>query len=317
MAKKSFIKEIFTKRITFMVIPHQESSNVFQVRMPLLAAFLCLVIILGAFSYAAYIINQDIDYKLAQESVKSLKEKVSLYNDEFIKVKEKADNLAKKEKALREMLGYKSKSALVEGGGAGGPSGKDQNVLENMLSSEIGKDDVKSTTEDMLAELELREQSIKQVEKYVSNLRSLDAATPKGLPIHGMLTSKWGYREMVLDYMGNTGKGNSKEFHAGLDIANSTGTPIKATAFGKVIFSGTLGGYGQLVILQHGYDYSTRYAHCSKLLVKKGDEVKRGDAIALVGCTGNSTGPHVHYEVRRYGKALDPEAVDPRLFARR
>jgi murein DD-endopeptidase MepM/ murein hydrolase activator NlpD len=317
MAKKSFIKEIFTKRITFMVIPHQESSNVFQVRMPLLAALLCLAVIIGAFSYAAYIINQDIDYKLAQESVKSLKEKVSLYNDEFIKVKEKADNLAKKEKALREMLGYKSKSALVEGSGAGGPSRKDQNVLENMLSSEIGKDDVKSTTEDMLAELELREQSIKQVEKYVSNLRSLDAATPKGLPIHGMLTSKWGYREMVLDYMGNTGKSNSKEFHAGLDIANSTGTPIKATAFGKVIFSGTLGGYGQLVILQHGYDYSTRYAHCSKLLVKKGDEVKRGDTIALVGRTGNSTGPHVHYEVRRYGKALDPEVADPRIFARR
>jgi murein DD-endopeptidase MepM/ murein hydrolase activator NlpD len=94
--------------------------------------------------------------------------------------------------------------------------------------------------------------------------------------------------------------------HAGMDFRARTGTPILAGGAGKVVAAGWAGGYGRLVEIDHGNGYSTRYAHMSKITVSKGDEVSTGDQIGLVGSTGRSTGPHLHYEVRRNGKAVDP-----------
>lgn len=94
--------------------------------------------------------------------------------------------------------------------------------------------------------------------------------------------------------------------HQGIDISAPSGTPIKAARKGRVIHSGYVSGYGKLVILYHGGGYSTVYAHASKLLIKKGARVKRGQRIALVGSTGRSTGPHLHFEVRKFKEAVDP-----------
>ncbi len=94
--------------------------------------------------------------------------------------------------------------------------------------------------------------------------------------------------------------------HNGVDIAVVTGTPIKAAADGKVIFSGTNGGYGIMVIIDHGKGVETRYAHHSRNVAKVGQTVKRGDVIAYSGNTGVSTGPHLHFEIRYNGKAVDP-----------
>lgn len=99
--------------------------------------------------------------------------------------------------------------------------------------------------------------------------------------------------------------------HKGLDIAASTGTPIYAARDGKVTFSGTNGTYGKLIKIDHGGGVETRYAHCSSLKVSKGAYVKQGDLIALVGSTGRSTGPHLHFEVRIDGTAKDPEKYLP------
>lgn len=95
-------------------------------------------------------------------------------------------------------------------------------------------------------------------------------------------------------------------YHKGLDIANPTGTPIVAADGGKVAFSGWKGDYGYLVIINHENGYATYYGHASKLLVKKGDRVYRGQTIAKVGNTGRSTGPHLHFEVRKNGTPVDP-----------
>jgi murein DD-endopeptidase MepM/ murein hydrolase activator NlpD len=97
-----------------------------------------------------------------------------------------------------------------------------------------------------------------------------------------------------------------RKFHQGMDFTAPTGTDIFATGNAKVVFSGWKQGYGNTVILDHGYGYQTLYAHLFKSLVREGQRVKRYDIIALVGNTGKSTGPHLHYEVRLHGKPVDP-----------
>lgn len=110
----------------------------------------------------------------------------------------------------------------------------------------------------------------------------------------GMVTSPFGYR--------------TSGFHKGVDIATSTGTPIYASAEGTVIFSGwNSTGYGNLVIVDHGNGYQTYYAHCSQLYVSYGQYVSQGQNIAAVGSTGNSTGPHVHFQVMYYGAVQNPQ----------
>jgi murein DD-endopeptidase MepM/ murein hydrolase activator NlpD len=94
--------------------------------------------------------------------------------------------------------------------------------------------------------------------------------------------------------------------HAGVDFRQKTGSEVKATGKGVVIHAGTAGGYGLMVEIDHGNGITTRYGHLSKILVKEGDVVDAGDLIALSGSTGRSTGPHLHYEVRRNGNAVDP-----------
>lgn len=97
-----------------------------------------------------------------------------------------------------------------------------------------------------------------------------------------------------------------RRFHEGMDFSAPIGTEIFATGNSTVVFAGWKQGYGQTVDLDHGFGYSTRYAHCSKLLVRPGQKVKRGDVIALVGNTGKSVGPHLHYEVHYQGRPVDP-----------
>ena len=97
-----------------------------------------------------------------------------------------------------------------------------------------------------------------------------------------------------------------RKFHQGMDFTAPTGTDIYATGNAKVVFSGWKQGYGNTVILDHGFGYQTLYAHLFKSLVREGQRVRRYDVIALVGNTGKSTGPHLHYEVRLHGKPVDP-----------
>ncbi len=97
-----------------------------------------------------------------------------------------------------------------------------------------------------------------------------------------------------------------RRFHEGMDFTAPVGTDIFATGNGVVVYSGWRQGYGETVEIDHGFNYLTRYAHCSKRLAKVGQKVKRGDVIALVGNTGKSTGSHLHYEVRYLGQPVDP-----------
>lgn len=98
----------------------------------------------------------------------------------------------------------------------------------------------------------------------------------------------------------------TRRFHQGMDFSAPIGTPIYATGNGRVSFAGWQAGYGNTIKIDHGYGYETKYAHCDKLLVRKGQQVIRGEKIALVGNSGKSTGPHVHYEVIYKDKHVNP-----------
>ena len=135
--------------------------------------------------------------------------------------------------------------------------------------------------------------------KYIKEQQNILASTPAIRPATGWTTSRFGYR--ISPFTGR------REFHKGFDIANRKGTPIIATANGTVTFTGKKGSYGNMLVIDHGHGMVTRYGHTDKILVKRNDKVKRGDTVALVGNTGRSTGPHVHYEVHLNGIPVNPE----------
>ncbi|MES2640694.1 MAG: peptidoglycan DD-metalloendopeptidase family protein [Myxococcota bacterium] len=114
----------------------------------------------------------------------------------------------------------------------------------------------------------------------------------------GRVTSAYGTRRDPID--------GDLRHHAGIDIAAPLGTPLHAPRDGLVRFAGTRGGYGNVVVLDHGDGTETRYAHCAALEVREGDVVREGSVIATVGATGRATGPHVHFELRNAGRDVDP-----------
>lgn len=134
--------------------------------------------------------------------------------------------------------------------------------------------------------------------KMLEQKRNLLASTPSIRPVDGWITSKFGYRTSPF-----TGR---REFHAGLDISNKSGTKIIATANGRISYAARKMYIGNLVVIDHGHGRVTKFGHLKKILVKQGQQVKRGDVIALLGNTGRSTGPHVHYEVRINGTPVNP-----------
>jgi murein DD-endopeptidase MepM/ murein hydrolase activator NlpD len=117
-------------------------------------------------------------------------------------------------------------------------------------------------------------------------------------PVSGTITSPFGMRFDPVQHR--------YQLHAGIDIAAPQGTTISAAADGRVIFAGWYGGYGNAIVIDHGGGTSTLYGHCSQIFVSVGQDVQRGQAIGAVGMTGDATGPHVHFEVRRDGKPVDP-----------
>ncbi|AGS40586.1 M23 family metallopeptidase [Cycloclasticus zancles] len=148
-------------------------------------------------------------------------------------------------------------------------------------------------------QLSLREKQLTLLGVFSANKELSKEVRPAGLPVaKGWLSSYYGYRADPF-----TGK---KKFHHGVDIAGKTGTSVLAAASGLVTYAGKKGGYGYLIEIDHGSGYVTRYGHNKEIVVKLGDVVKQNDVIAKMGSTGHSTGPHVHFEVMRNGKKVNP-----------
>jgi murein DD-endopeptidase MepM/ murein hydrolase activator NlpD len=144
-----------------------------------------------------------------------------------------------------------------------------------------------------------RQRKLDLIEGYIMEKELVARALPSGWPVRsGYITSNYGFRIHPVRKV--------RHFHSGVDLASPRGTPIHAVADGVVVFSGRKSGYGNMVDIRHMDGMVTRYAHNSANLVKEGQMIKQGQKIATVGSTGTATGPHVHFEVIRDGRAVNP-----------
>ncbi len=157
------------------------------------------------------------------------------------------------------------------------------------------------------ARIAAQEETSKQIEalikKILADRASKGVASPHGSgsfiwPVRGRLTSLFGYRRSPFS--------GRSHMHTGLDIANSYGTPVQAADGGEIIFAGWWDGYGKAVIIDHGKGISTLYGHMSRIYVQKDQNIQKGHVVGLIGSTGFSTGPHLHFEVRKAGAVQNP-----------
>lgn len=207
---------------------------------------------------------------------------------------------------------YKSYAITVNGELATYVSSRDEadQAVEDLKKEYAGKLDkidivVKEeyTTNYSIIESEVELASAESIlEEKVVEQQNIIGSTFDGVyfsvrPVDGVITSRYGaYDTSIRDHA-----------HTGIDIGAPNGTNIKAAASGKVSYSGWMGGYGNLIIIDHGNNVQTYYAHCSKLYAEEGQEVQAGDVISAVGSTGNSNGDHLHFEIRKNGTAINPQ----------
>ena len=183
---------------------------------------------------------------------------------------------------------------------------KDSNNKDSITYALKYNTELKTFTDTSTAVASLYVEKPKVVQKKVTNSKINTSAnvdysnTALGIalikPINGTISSRFGARSSI-----------RSSVHTGLDIAASRGTPIKAAAGGTVIYSGRKGSYGNMIVIDHGNGVETYYAHCNSLVASAGENVSQGQVIAYVGSTGNSTGPHLHFEIRVNGVAKNPQ----------
>ncbi len=305
------------KHIAFLYIPEDESS-VKTLRIttwvPKLVATVLVCIIIYAVSYTVAYNNLKMKYEISLTEIDNITninaaQKIEIKNLEknAEKIQEQLDeNIATLEE-VKAAVGLKSKKTSTDDAKEKVVDSQnisyvnqslpilDENSIDYSGHLKVLQTSFISLSKSALSQKSEIDESIKSIKSRINLLR----ATPSGLPVKGRIGPGYGYRK-------NPFTGRGSEFHKGVDIGAKTGTPVVATADGIVTFTGWNGGYGNMVIISHGYGFITSYSHNSEIVVKIGDKVKRGQVISKVGSTGRSTAPHVHYEIKVNGKNVDP-----------
>ena len=186
---------------------------------------------------------------------------------------------------------------------------KNSKNMDNITISEKYETQMQdfTTVEDAVSNLYVQKPQVTVAKNKTTRVGSVNTATTiaggkvslgisLARPVSGIISSRFGARSSI-----------RSSAHTGLDIATSTGTPVLAAASGTVTFSGRKGSYGNLLVITHSNGVQTYYGHCSKLYVSAGTTVTQGQTVAAVGSTGNSTGPHLHFEIRVNGVAYNPQ----------
>ena len=303
MRKK--ILDALARRLTVIIIPQTQMQ---PWRWQCSTAF--FLFWLGLWSVmtvgAGVVAGRHVDYWITKADNQVMLTKMTRLAQEMDRARTMLDQARGTDRQLRGLLTMANNRDPIEAAtGVGGPTLTDRLSLGKMINggaADIRQADWHREIARLRQDAEGRLASFQEIGWYVGNQKSLRNATPSLWPTEGSLTSLFGYRFSPMRRV----DGESGEFHAGLDIANVADTLVHATADGTVRFSGWSHGYGNMVVIDHGYGVSTLYGHTSKALVKIGDRVIRGQVIAYMGTTGRSTGAHLHYEVWRQGRPVNP-----------
>ncbi|HIX83107.1 MAG TPA: peptidoglycan DD-metalloendopeptidase family protein [Candidatus Megamonas gallistercoris] len=277
-----------------------------MVKYLLASAVILLILVIGSLGFAGYAyINNQSD----KEHIRQLQEANTIQQQQLSELDKKAnslqedmDQLINLENELKQLSGIEindentaDSSTDVAQNGQGGPYPQAptiadvRNTLNNIENKMSGQ---RNNMQQLKLELQ---KAIVMKRQQIAISNQTISITPSIWPSQGVVSSPYGLRW------------GGSDFHPGIDIANDMGTPIRATADGTVSVAGwNSGGYGNMVDIDHGNGVMTRYGHASYVVVTAGQHVKRGQIIAYMGSTGFSTGPHVHYEVRINGQAVDP-----------
>ena len=260
-----------------------------------LFGFLCLVLLLNTPFFET---PKD---KIQAREIENLKlryqallKRVSLAEEVLKNVEERDNNLYRVFFNSSPITEEQRKAGL---GGVNRYDAYDGYEHSDMIKNAVRRVDVLSK------QLVVQSKSLDEILELAKNKEKLLAAIPAIQPVKNedltRMASGFGYRNDPFTKI--------RKFHYGMDFTAKTGTPVYATGDGVVITAdNSLSGFGNLIIIKHGFGYETFYAHLSKFKVKKGQRVKRGDIIGLVGSTGRSEAPHLHYEVHKDGKPINP-----------
>lgn len=291
--------------LTLLLIPNNNSSiKEFKIPRLFLTSIIALVLVLVgslafySFGYYQKVIDQ-VKLKNLEEENLVLLNRLHDINRDVLSLKKTIDALNKEDDMLRILADLPQIHEDIRRVGVGGPEFVNERTVDKLSSRTMAL--TKKTIFDLdqlLREAKLQEASFKEISQKLSAEKDKVAHIPTIQPTYGYVTAGYGYRRHPF-----TGR---REFHRGIDIANRVGTPVYATASGVIKHVGYQRAYGKIIIVDHGYGYQTRYAHLHEILCRRGQRVKRHDMIAKMGSSGRSTGPHLHYEVLKNGKWINP-----------
>ena len=245
--------------------------------------------------------GRHIDYVTTRADARIMQVRMLFVADELRRTKELLAQVQQNDESLRNLLAMNSKQAIISSASMGGPTPMQSHTLGLLLSGNLGRIDnahINMQTLSITEKSRLLQNSYDTILQHISAERARYLATPIGWPAQGTLTSPFGMRVHPIY--------RNRSFHRGLDIANSLNTPVTATANGVVIFAGRRAGFGNVVVVEHGHNFRTLYAHLNRISVSMGERVTRGQRIGLMGATGTATGVHVHYEVHYRGQPINP-----------
>lgn len=267
---RRFFKKAFTP-VTIMLVPHSKTRPL-NFKIPFAGIFVSIILcIFGTVYILSVAVNTFEYYKM--------KETLNYYSEQFTELRSTISALKKAEIEFKRLFSLESK----------------EKVIENMDTSDSGSLDMDNLKQQITKSVE----TVVEIKDYLHIQKDIFIATPKGMPVDGDISSPFGNRRSP--------RNGLDEFHAGVDISSHPGNPVVATADGIVSYAGWSGGSGNLVVLEHGHGFSTLYAHNRMNAVKVGQKVKSGTTIGYVGSTGYSTGPHVHYEIWKNGRPVNPK----------
>jgi murein DD-endopeptidase MepM/ murein hydrolase activator NlpD len=295
------------RRWTVMLVPHgsgasravELSQTVVKALVGIGCVLALVVLVLGSAAIARGV-NITRSRALEREN-RLLADEIQRMRERLVGLGDTLTKFSEREQELRLLAGLNPTDPGVQRGGIGGPSGSwsERDSLAALGQSGEQALAARVHMEQLLRRANILVRSVSEAYDSLSSHRARLASYPSIMPTRGWLTSAF-MRERVHPLL------HLARPHEGIDVTAPMGAEIEAPAAGIVTDVKWQEGYGNMITLDHGYGLVTRYAHCSKILVARGQRVKRGQKIALVGSTGISTGPHLHYEVWVNGKAVNP-----------